>query len=388
MSTNKSTQLNSFDTLEELIRDTFTLIIATAIERRDRLLSNLSEIKECYRIKEETRVREMNDLEKMIEQLNEMFVQQNKIAKLHKEHINNVQEELEQCMVPVPVPVLGFNSFGTNGLIKQLSKLGSIEETADLYKDKIQPIRSFGKEGGKKGELNAPVDIKLDGSSRIFVADHWNKRVQIFTPEGKSVGEIGKGHLKCPYSLEIMGGFLFVSDWLQNAVFKFELASYNMVSRSGEGVLSLPFGMTSDTNNEVFVADANNHRVAVCSSNLEVLSDIGKDKLKYPRSVLVHLEKVLVADNDETYNIHMYSKSGDIIRHILKLENGTDHIFMCLDDFSNILVGDDKGKSIQIYTMDGRLIHRIESRGYPRGIAVTKECNIICARCENVIDSY
>ena len=388
MATNKPTQSGPFDNLDILIRDTFDIIIATATERRDHFLKQLNETKECYKLQEETRVRELRDLEKMIGQLNDMSVQQNKIAKLHKEHINNVLQELDQCKVPVPVPILSFNSYGINNLVKQLNKLGCIEETAHLYKHKIQPIKSFGKDGTKKGELNLSLDIKVDHSDRIFVADHWNKRVQVFTPDGKFVAEIGKGHLKCPYSLEIMGQFLFVSDWRQNAVFKFDLTNYKLELRSGEGELSLPFGVTSDTNEEVFVADMNNHRVAVCSSSLEVLSEIGKDQLKYPRYVLIHLEKVLVADNNETHNIHMYSKSGILIRHIIKLENGTDHIFMCLDRFSHILVSDDKGKSIQIYTMDGQLVHRIESKGFPRGIVVTKECNIICARFENVIDFY
>ena len=388
MATNIPNQQNPFESLEELICDTFNLIITTATERRDGLLEKLRRIKEIYNLQEETRLRELKDLEKMVGQLNDMSVQQNKIAKLHKEHINKVEEELEQSKVSVPVPIIGFNSYGINNLLKQLIEFGSIDDTTDLYKEKIQPNGSWGKYGAKKGELNLSLDIRVDGSDRIFVADHWNKRVQVFTPEGKFVCEIGKGHLKCPYSLELNGQFLFVSDWFQNAVFKFELINYKLVKRSVEGELSLPFGLTSDTNNEVLVADMNNHRVAVCSSNLEVLSEIGKDQLKYPRYVLIHLGKVLVADNNETHNIHVYSKCGELIRHLLKLENGTDHIFMCLDSFCNILVSDDKGKSIQIYTMDGELVHRIECKGYPRGIVVTEECNIICARFENVIDFY
>ena len=113
-----------------------------------------------------------------------------------------------------------------------------------------------------------------------------------------------------------------------------------------------------------------NNRVVLCTPNLKYIHEIGKYKLTTPRAVLVHLDQVIIADNSDTFNIHIYAKTGEFLKSFIKLENGTDHIFMCLDGYSNILVSDDKDKSIQVYSTEGERVHRIECKGYPRGILV------------------
>ena len=345
------------------------------------------DLKLTYLTREETRVREMKDLESIISQLTEMIVQQNKIAKFHEEHIMKMKQELKVLSDPTPLPSLKFNTSGLKSVLESLKSVGVIDEDSEPYKDKKNAVRSFGREGGKKGELNLPLGITIDDTKRLYVADHWNKRVQVFSLEGRFLAEIGRGHLKCPYSLQYAEGHIFVSDWNLNTVFKFETQTGKLVCKSGEGEFNLPFGLTVDTNGEVLVADMKNNRVVLCTPNLKYIHEIGKYKLTTPRAVLVHLDQVIIADNSDTFNIHIYAKTGEFLKSFIKLENGTDHIFMCLDGYSNILVSDDKDKSIQVYSTEGERVHRIECKGYPRGILV-HEGQIVCSRFENVVDFY
>ena len=376
-----------FDRLEETIHATFKKIVSLAVERRDHLLAELIDLKLTYITSEETRVREIKDLESIISQLNEMTVQQNKIAKFHEEHILKMKREQKVLSEPTPLPGLSFNISGLRSVLESLKSVGGIDEDSNIYKDKTYSLRNFGREGGKKGELNLPLGVSIDDNKRLYVADHWNKRVQVFSLEGRFLAEIGRGHLKCPYSLQYFEGHIFVSDWNLNTVFKFEILSGKLICKSGEGEFSLPFGLTVDTNGEVLVADMKNNRVVLCTPNLKYIHEIGKYKLTNPRSVLVHLDQVIIADNSDTFNIHIYAKTGEFLKSFIKLENGTDHIFMCLDMYSNIIVSDDKAKSIQIYNTEGERVHRIECKGHPRGVLVAGG-HIVCSRFENVIDFY
>ena len=44
------------------------------------------------------------------------------------------------------------------------------------------PITQFGSPGAGEGQLDEPVGLAVDEQGRVYVADAWNRRVQIFAP--------------------------------------------------------------------------------------------------------------------------------------------------------------------------------------------------------------
>jgi hypothetical protein len=54
-------------------------------------------------------------------------------------------------------------------------------------------IRSFGKQGQGPGEFNQPVGIHLTPSNELLIEDGLNRRLAIFTPEGKFLKNISLG---------------------------------------------------------------------------------------------------------------------------------------------------------------------------------------------------
>ena len=102
----------------------------------------------------------------------------------------------------------------------------------------------------------------------------------------------------------------------------------------------------------------------------------------------INKNNIFVADNNEINNVHIFTQSGDIIRSFIRLDNGTGDVHFCFDMYNNIIVSDYSSKSIQIYTINGELIHKIVCKDYPRGIAVDNNNNIICVCSDSVVYIY
>ena len=380
---------NAFIEVEQLIRSTFDRIIGAATERRDQLLVQLNDMKLGYLNKEEIRKKQVSELEKMIKQMREMNIEQNPILKVQEEQIKNLQKELKKYQNPTLVTVIlpGYSTEGLESLLEQLRGYGIVEDVRH-YTKKINPVRKFGTKGKEKGELNHPRGLTLYRNESIYIADTCNSRIQIFSTAGKFVAEFGKERLNRPHSIALSDKWVFVRDDEPDVVFKFQITNKKYVCKSAYGELSYPHGITVDTNGEVLVADCRNNRIAILNSELKLVREIGKDKLKYPRDVKINKNNIFVADNNKINNIHIFTKSGDIIRSFIKLDNGTSYIHFCFDLYNNIIVSNCDSKSIQIYTINGELIHKIVCKSYPLGIAVDNNNNIICACNDCVVYIY
>ena len=380
--------INTFIEAEQLIRSTFDRLIGAATERRDQLLVQLNDMRLEYLEKEENRIKQVSDIQKLITQLMETSIQQNPILKLQEEQVKNLEEQQKNYEKPTPVPFPGVSTEGLESLLEQLRGFGTVEEVGGPYREKKYPVRKFGKEGNKKGELDYPTGLALHRNESIYIADTGNHRIQIFSTAGKFVAEFGKEQLYEPYSIALDGKWVFVSDWHLNAVFKFEITNNKFVCQSAKGELNIPHGITVDRNGEVLVADYYYNRIAVLSSELKLVREIGKGKLVHPQDVKTNKNNIFVADNNKINSIHIFTESGVIIISFIKLDKGTGPIYLCFDLYNNIIVSDNWSNSIQIYTINGELIHRIVCKNNPNGIAVDNNNNIICVCEDSVVYIY
>ena len=373
---------NPFERAELLIKSTFNSLMKKLEERRDQLLVELHEMSANYFSKEETRQKQMKDLDQLIAKIQEATIEQNLIVDLQEQQIQKMKNEKEQFQHPTPTSFLHFDTSLLEDLLQNIEKFGSLQDIAPIYRTKVHPIRSIGKQGKGRVELNGPCGVAIDGKGNIFIADTYNGRIQLVSLEGQFIQEFGKGVLIWPYSIALYNDWLFVTDLdLMNKVLKYKTQNYKLECKS-ELELNRPFGITVD-NNEVFVVDRNDNRIVVLSLDLKFVRELGNKKLVKPKDVKVNNNKVFVADSSKHHNVHVFSKLGDLLNSIINLRVGTDDIFLCLDKFNNILISDYSGKIIQIYTLEGLLIHSIECDYKPAGIAVTQDNIIICVDFSN-----
>ena len=274
-----------------------------------------------------------------------------------------------------------FDTSHLDELRDQIERFGEQDKSTQIYTSKLGPFTSIGKKGRGKVELVDPRGVAIDGKGNIFIADKGNSRFQVVSLEGQFIEEFGKGELSEPYSIALYNDWLFATDCNLHKVLKYKTQNYKLECES-KLKLHRPFGITVD-NNEVFVADCLNNRIVVLNLDLKFIRAIGNKKLVKPRDVKVKNNKMFVADNSEHHNIHVFSKSGYFLNSIINLRDGASFIFLCLDKFNNILISDCLGKIIQIYTLEGLLIHSIKCDYCPKGIAVTQDNIIICVEFFN-----
>ena len=370
---------NPFLRAELLIKSSFNSVIQKLEERRDQLLVELNEMSANYFSKEETRLKQIKDLDQLIRGIENTTLEQNLIVNLQEGYIEKSKKDKEKLQQPTPIPLPQLEISQLEDILLQIDRFGSLQDVAPIYRTKVYPTRSIGKLGKGRVEFSEPYCVVIDRRRNVFIADIDNSRIQVVSWEGHFIGEFGKGELCRPYSIALYNDWLFVTDYKLNIVLKYEAQNYKLECKS-ELKLNWPFGIAVD-NNEVFVADSLNDRIVVLSSDLKFIREFGYKKLFYPRDVKVINNKVFVVDNSKPQNVHIFSKLGDLMNSFINLRNGTGSVFLCFDKFNNILVSDRAGKIIQIYTLEGQLIHSIECDYHPRGIAVTQDNIIICVDC-------
>jgi len=145
----------------------------------------------------------------------------------------------------------------------------------DTLADEVVVVNEGGKEIRRFGSLtfNHPTDIYTDKNGLVYVTDALNYNIQLFTPEGKPVGQIGTpgaelGRLNKPKGVAAdSDGHIYISDAMHDAVQVFDPAGRFLLSfgstGSGNGEFWMPSGIYIDAQNYIFVADTYNRRVQI-----------------------------------------------------------------------------------------------------------------------------
>ncbi|MFZ5928291.1 MAG: 6-bladed beta-propeller [Acidobacteriota bacterium] len=130
-------------------------------------------------------------------------------------------------------------------------------------------LKSFGgpsKSGEfEPGTLSGPTNIALDAAGRVYVADTWNCRIQVFDPDGRflrSFGTLGvrPGHFVRPKGVGIDSeGHVYVVDagFSNFQVFTAEGKPLMFVGSAGDspGQFLLPAGMAIDHQNRIYITE-------------------------------------------------------------------------------------------------------------------------------------
>lgn len=145
----------------------------------------------------------------------------------------------------------------------------------DTLTDEVVVVNEAGKEVRRFGSasFNHPTDIYLDKKGVVYVTDALNYSIQLFSPEGKPLGQIGTpgaelGRLNKPKGVAVdSDGHIYICDAMHDAVQVFDAAGQFLLSfgstGSGNGEFWMPSGIYIDPQDYIFVADTYNRRVQV-----------------------------------------------------------------------------------------------------------------------------
>jgi len=135
-----------------------------------------------------------------------------------------------------------------------------------------QHVATLGGPGTRPGEFNGPTHLSFR-QGRLYVTDTLNARVQVLTPSGDPVAEIGQrglfvGNLVRPKGVttDPQGNIYVIESYFDHLlIFDTEGRLLLPIGGSGDGVgqFFLPAGAWSDDDGRIFVADMFNGRVVV-----------------------------------------------------------------------------------------------------------------------------
>lgn len=159
----------------------------------------------------------------------------------------------------------------------------------EVFDPSGQFVTAFGGEGALPGQLGrfpgagggGPGGIVLGDDDNLYVADTWNHRIEVFTPQGQYLRAWGTffdanddltaatthpGEFYGPRGIAIHDGLVYVTDTGNERVqvFKEDGSFVRMfgVTGSGDGQLLEPVGIALAADGTVLVADSHNARIA------------------------------------------------------------------------------------------------------------------------------
>ena len=183
---------DTFIDAEKMIRSTFDSIIASVTERRDQLITELNDIWQEYINREDARLRNLSDLEKIMIQLDELSIQQNEIVKLNKELKSRTQMEIQNYQRPTPIRVLSFSSDGLELILQKMKTFGSLKAEESLGTNKPIATKTSKKLKAKLHKMEAiprsknQIDIFASKKPAIDI-DRPSMQIFVKTQYGKTV---------------------------------------------------------------------------------------------------------------------------------------------------------------------------------------------------------
>ncbi len=183
-------------------------------------------------------------------------------------------------------------------------------------------LRSFGRGVYDQERFNTPRGVAVDSEGNILVAI--NNCIQKFTAEGQFltyVGTRGNGRLQfnypCGLTFNATNDKVYVADTNNHRVQVLNsdlnlFSSFGEKEGSGEGQFNHPQDVACDSTGKVYVADRNNNRIQVFTADGKFLRMFGRGKLYLPISIAVDTsDRVYVGDYN--HHISVFTSEGQFL---------------------------------------------------------------------------
>ena len=380
------------DPVESDINDTIDRLIMLLNVRIAELLDLVREKRAADSLQKEM-IKELTETQEQFH----LDLRQNILQPLKDKMIWIMECKKRETILDIPVESRSELRCDTSELERSISRLGEIVEVpvnVPRYATCHTSVVATGKKGRAPGECNNPSGVAIhEETHQIFVANHSNDRVEIFSETGEFLYQLGVGDLSQPYGIAIHGDSVYVSCWGDDTVSKFSLTEMCHVRRIGgegsdNGQFNSPAQLTTDLIGRVFIADIDNHRICIHDRDLNHLRIITHESMSRPFDVKVSRNCLYVLCPDNNPCMLVLTLEGDKLHSLITCEEGMDVIgpnFFCFDPLHNFVLIDYMSHSICVFSPEGNLLHTIGREGdqpgmfyCPEGVAITPNGRLVC----------
>jgi DNA-binding beta-propeller fold protein YncE len=266
-------------------------------------------------------------------------------------------------------------------------------------------VLTVGQEGREMGQFRQPGGVVVDHSGRLYVADTYSHRIQVFTRDGRFLHAFGvegttPGALLRPKSLAWgPNDLLYVADTGNHRIQVFDqrgdavmvLGSFG--NRPGQ--FNAPEGIAVDAENTLYIADTQNHRVQKLALDGSFLlswggSGSGKGEFLGPSDIALDREgRVLVADT-QNHRVQAFAGDGRYLWEIGEAGRGPAEFDsprgIATDEQGQIYVADTGNGRVQIFDRAGRYLAHVGHLGkgpgefyYPAALSIDTQQTLYVA---------
>ena len=222
---------------------------------------------------------------------------------------------------------------------------------------------SFGSYGKAQGQLAYPCDSAIDeNTGNIAVADFGNNRVQLFNSEGKHLITVSHKEIINPTSVAFTRSSNLIV--LANSkIFRFD-ERRQLVKKTTNKHLEKPFRLTIARDGRMVVCDDGDNTVKVLTPDgRQLILTIRDSDHARPFSAVSH-QDIFVVSYYSRHNVKVFSNDGVCLYNIDTHGSGDGQLHcpagLAVDRFSNLVVCDPGNSRIQIFTLDGKFVSKIQ----------------------------
>ena len=210
-----------------------------------------------------------------------------------------------------------------------------------VFDEQRKHIRSFGQQGSGNGQLNSPHSIAVDADGLVYVCNRVNHRIEMFRMDGIFVKQFGVGHLSYPWGVTVNNKQVYVAGGRSHRISIFTLegqlirtiGSYG----SGPGQFNWPSAVAISPDGDMYVTEANSHRVQVFSPDGVFQREFGKGQLNSPHDILLTADGHVLVANTGNNHVVIFNTTGQVIHsfqvgsrpHGLAIDHNGDFLLHC-----------------------------------------------------------
>ena len=229
---------------------------------------------------------------------------------------------------------------------------------------RYRPLFSFGSLGVGQGRLACPCDIAIDeNTGNITVADCNKNGVQLFNSEGKRLSTVSHKEIINPTCVAFTSSSNLIVI-VNCKIFRFD-ERRQLVTKITNKHLKKPFRLTIARDGRMVVCDRGDNTVKVLSPDgTQLILTISDPDHARPFSAVSH-QDIFVVSYYWKDNVRVFSSDGMFLYNIGTHGSGDAQLYfsagLAVDRFSNLVVCDPGNSRIQIFTLDGKLVSKIQS---------------------------
>ena len=170
-------------------------------------------------------------------------------------------------------------------------------------------IKRVGSKGAGNEEFNRPEQLDISPNQQIYVADHYNNRLQILTTDLKFKDTLKHRTMTNPSDVKFSNNEIFVLSYADNpCIHVFTLSGEKSRSILDSGIEQAWF-FCMDNDNNIVISDYFGCSIKVFSSRGHLLYSIGERRKTraVPFGVTIHNRRVIFACSNINYCLQIFS---------------------------------------------------------------------------------